>query len=198
MNPADLQKRLGEPLPGIAAWRNMAPGKRAFPRGIEDYRDASVLVALFPREDEWWLPLIVRTDDGGIHAGQVALPGGALLGDETVEDAALREAHEEGGLAPGKVTLLGRLSTLPIPVSRFRVTPVIGTLAREPEWKLNEDEVESLFTISLDTLSDESLWRSEERQFGEQTVNIPYLALGGEKVWGATAMVLAELAALLE
>ena len=176
----------------------MAPGKRAFPTDIEDYRDASVLVALFPREDEWQLPLIVRTDDGGIHAGQVALPGGALLGDETVEDAALREAHEEVGLAPGKVTLLGRLSTLPIPVSRFRVTPVIGTLAREPEWKLNADEVESLFTISLDTLSDESLWRSEERQFGEQTVNIPYLALGGEKVWGATAMVLAELAALLE
>ena len=198
MNPADLHKRLGEPLPGIAAWRNMAPGKRAFPTDIEDYRDASVLVALFPREDEWQLPLIVRTDDGGIHAGQVALPGGALLGDETVEDAALREAHEEIGLAPGRVTLLGRLSTLPIPVSRFRVTPVIGTLAREPEWKLNADEVESLFTISLDTLSDESLWRSEERQFGEQTVNIPYLALGGEKVWGATAMVLAELAALLE
>ena len=198
MNPADLQRRLAGPLPGIAAWRNMAPGKRAFPTDIEDYRDASVLVALFPREDEWRLPLIVRTDDGGIHAGQVALPGGALLGDETVEDAALREAHEEVGLAPGKVTLLGRLSTLPIPVSRFRVTPVIGTLAREPEWKLNENEVESLFTISLYTLSDESLWRSEERQFGEQTVNIPYLALGGEKVWGATAMVLAELAALLE
>ena len=198
MNPADLQKRLGEPLPGIAAWRNMAPGKRAFPRGIEDYRDASVLVALFPREDEWRLPLIVRTDDGGIHAGQVALPGGALLGDETVEDAALREAHEEVGLARGKVTLLGRLSTLPIPVSRFRVTPVIGTLAREPEWKLNENEVESLFTISLYTLSDESLWRSEERQFGGQAVDIPYLALGGEKVWGATAMILAELTALLE
>ena len=198
MNPADLQKRLGEPLPGIAAWRNMAPGKRAFPTDIADYRDASVLVALFPRGDEWRLPLIVRTDDGGIHAGQVALPGGALLGDETVEDAALREAHEEVGFASGKVTLLGRLSTLPIPVSRFRVTPVIGTLAREPEWKLNENEVESLFTISLYTLSDESLWRSEERQFGGQAVDIPYLALGGEKVWGATAMVLAELAALLE
>ena len=198
MNPADLQKRLGEPLPGIAAGRNMAPGKRAFPTDIADYRDASVLVALFPREDEWQLPLIVRTDDGGIHAGQVALPGGALLEDETIEDAALREAHEEVGLASGRVTLLGRLSTLPIPISRFRVIPVIGTLAREPEWKLNADEVESLFTISLDTLRDERLWRSEERQFGEQTVNIPYLALGGDKVWGATAMVLAELAALLE
>ena len=198
MNPADLQKRLGGSLPGIAAWRNMAPGKRAFPTDTDDYRDASVLVALFPKEGEWWLPLIVRTDDRGIHAGQVALPGGALLEDETIEDAALREAHEEVGLASGRVTLLGRLSTLPIPISRFRVIPVIGTLAREPEWKLNADEVESLFTISLDTLSDESLWRSEERQFGGQTVNIPYLALGGEKVWGATAMILAELAALLE
>ena len=118
--------------------------------------------------------------------------------DETIEDAALREAHEEVGLPPRRVTLLGRLSTLPIPVSRFRVTPVIGTLAIEPEWKLSEQEVESLFTISLNTLSDESRWRSEERQFGEKTVTIPYIALGGEKVWGATAMVLAELAALLE
>jgi len=198
VNPADLQKRLGGSLPGIAAWRNMAPGKRAFPIDIDDYCDASVLVALFPKEGEWRLPLIVRTDDGGIHAGQVALPGGALLEDETIEGAALREAHEEVGLPPGIVTLLGRLSTLPIPVSRFRVTPVIGTLAIEPEWKLSEQEVESLFTVSLNALSDESRWRSEERQFGEQTVTIPYLALGGEKVWGATAMVLAEIAALLE
>ena len=198
MNPADLQKRLGGSLPGIAAWRSMAPGKRAFPTDIDDYRDASVLVALFPKEGKWRLPLIVRTDDGGIHAGQVALPGGALLEDETIEDAALREAHEEVGLSPERVTLLGRLSTLPIPVSRFQVTPVIGTLAIEPEWKLSEQEVESIFTISLNTLSDESRWRSEERQFGEQTVTIPYLALGGEKVWGATAMVLAEIAALLE
>jgi hypothetical protein len=75
---------------------------------------------------------------------------------------------------------------------------VIGTLAIEPEWKLSEQEVESLFTVSLNALSDESRWRSEERQFGEQTVTIPYLALGGKKVWGATAMVLAEIAALLE
>ena len=74
---------------------------------------AAVIVA----EEEWQLPLIVRTDDGGIHAGQVALPGGALLEDETIEDAALREAHEEVGLASGRVTLLGRLSTLPIPIS---------------------------------------------------------------------------------
>ncbi|MAE56743.1 MAG: coenzyme A pyrophosphatase [Euryarchaeota archaeon] len=198
MNPANLQRRLTEPLPGIAAWRNMAPGERAFPTDVEDYRDASVLVALFPKEGEWRLPLIVRTDDGNIHAGQVALPGGTLLEDETIEGAALREAHEEVGLPPRRVTLLGRLSTLPIPVSRFRVTPVIGTLAIEPEWKLSEQEVESLFTISLNTLSDESRWRSEERQFGEKTVTIPYIALGGEKVWGATAMVLAELAALLE
>ncbi|MEE3208328.1 MAG: CoA pyrophosphatase [Candidatus Thermoplasmatota archaeon] len=198
MNPANLQRRLTEPLPGIAAWRNMAPGKRAFPTDVEDYCDASVLVALFPKEGEWRLPLIVRTDDGNIHAGQVALPGGTLLEDETIEGAALREAHEEVGLPPRRVTLLGRLSTLPIPVSRFRVTPVIGTLAIEPEWKLSEQEVESLFTISLNTLSDESRWRSEERQFGEKTVTIPYIALGGEKVWGATAMVLAELAALLE
>tara|TARA_Y100000031_G_scaffold141611_1_gene170314 strand:+ start:5260 stop:5856 length:597 start_codon:yes stop_codon:yes gene_type:complete len=198
VNPANLQRRLTEPLPGIAAWRNMAPGERAFPTDVEDYRDASVLVALFPKEGEWRLPLIVRTDDGNIHAGQVALPGGTLLEDETIEGAALREAHEEVGLPPRRVTLLGRLSTLPIPVSRFRVTPVIGTLAIEPEWKLSEQEVESLFTISLNTLSDESRWRSEERQFGEKTVTIPYIALGGEKVWGATAMVLAELAALLE
>ena len=198
MNPANLQRRLTEPLPGIAAWRNMAPGKRAFPTDVEDYCDASVLVALFPKEGEWRLPLIVRTDDENIHAGQVALPGGTLLEGETIEGAALREAHEEVGLPPRRVTLLGRLSTLPIPVSRFRVTPVIGTLAIEPEWKLSEQEVESLFTISLNTLSDESRWRSEERQFGEKTVTIPYIALGGEKVWGATAMVLAELAALLE
>ncbi|RZD32068.1 MAG: coenzyme A pyrophosphatase [Methanobacteriota archaeon] len=176
----------------------MAPGNRAFPPDMAGYRDAAVLLALFPRDGAWRLPLIVRTDDGGIHAGQVALPGGALESGESPEAGALRETQEETGLAPADAELLGRLSPLPIPASRFRVTPVVATLAGEPAWRLDGREVASLFSIPLAALRDGALRCSEQREFGGEPIAIPYFALGDEKVWGATAMVLAELAALLE
>ncbi len=198
MKPAALRARLAGPLPGVAAWREMAPGSRAFPPDMAGYRDAAVLLALFPRDGAWRLPLIIRTDDGGIHAGQVALPGGALQAGESPEAGALREAQEETGLPPDAAELLGRLSPLPIPVSRFRVTPVVATLAGEPAWRLDAGEVASLFSVPLAALRDAGLRRSESREFGGRPVAIPYFALGDEKVWGATAMVLAELAALLE
>ena len=198
MKPAALRARLAGPLPGVAAWRDMAPGDRAFPPDMAGYRDAAVLLALFPRDGAWRLPLIVRTDDGGIHAGQVALPGGALEPGESPEAGALRETQEETGLAPTDAELLGRLSPLPIPVSRFRVTPVVATLAGEPTWRLDGREVASLFSVPLAALRDGTLRCSELRKFGGELIAIPYFALGDEKVWGATAMVLAELAALLE
>ena len=198
MKPAALRARLADSLPGVAAWRDMAPGNRAFPPDMAGYRDAAVLLALFPRDGAWRLPLIVRTDDEGIHAGQVALPGGALESGESPEAGALRETQEETGLAPADTELLGRLSPLPIPISRFRVTPVVATLASEPVWRLDGREVASLFSIPLAALRDGALRCSEQREFGGEPIAIPYFALGDEKVWGATAMVLAELAALLE
>jgi 8-oxo-dGTP pyrophosphatase MutT (NUDIX family) len=198
VKPAALRARLAGPLPGIAAWREMAPGDRAFPPDIAGYRGAAVLLALFPRDGEWRLPLIVRTDDGGIHAGQVALPGGALEPGESPEAGALRETQEETGLAPADAELLGRLSPLPIPVSHFLVTPVVATLVGEPTWRLDRREVASLFSVPLAALRDGALRCSEQREFGGELIAIPYFALGDEKVWGATAMVLAELAALLE
>ena len=198
MKPAALRARLAGPLPGVAAWREMAPGDRAFPPDTAGYRDAAVLLALFPHDGAWRLPLIVRTDDGGIHAGQVALPGGALEPGESPEAGALRETQEETGLAPADAELLGRLSPLPIPISHFRVTPVVATLAGEPAWRLDGREVASLFSVPLAALRDSVLRCSEQREFGGEPIAIPYFALGDEKVWGATAMVLAELAALLE
>ena len=198
MKPAALRARLAGPLPGVAAWREMAPDDRAFPPDTAGYRDAAVLLALFPHDGAWRLPLIVRTDDGGIHAGQVALPGGALEPGESPEAGALRETQEETGLAPADAELLGRLSPLPIPISHFRVTPVVATLAGEPAWRLDGREVASLFSVPLAALRDSVLRCSEQREFGGEPIAIPYFALGDEKVWGATAMVLAELAALLE
>ncbi len=128
-------------LPGTAAQREMAPPghepERRAPEGT-DYphaRNSAVLLALCPgsTRDEWYVAVIERIDDGGVHAGQAAFPGGAHEPPERFpEETALREAHEEIGLDPRLVTVVDSLTPLYIPVSNFLVVPVVACVAAFP------------------------------------------------------------------
>jgi 8-oxo-dGTP pyrophosphatase MutT (NUDIX family) len=153
-------------------------------------------VLLYPRDNEWHLPLVVRTNHSTHHAGQVALPGGAHDLDESLAVTALRELHEEIGVPPTSVELLGRLSSFYVPVSGFQVHPWLGWTPTTPSFHPNPAEVQELLETPVRPILNLSTLACESREIRGQKSEVPYFNVGEHKVWGATCIVLGELAAL--
>jgi 8-oxo-dGTP pyrophosphatase MutT (NUDIX family) len=195
----ELPARLGA-LPGLDAQRRMAPVPRhGWTPGLwpEGTRPAAALLALFPQGDEAAFLLTKRSSALPQHRGQVSLPGGAVDPGESIEAAALREAHEEVGLDPAAVTLVGALTPMHIPVSGFLLHPVVGTLAGRPETVPAPHEVSRIIEVRVADLLDPARHRRLTRVRDGIEFDMPFFDLDGEQVWGATAMVLAEFAAVL-
>ncbi|MDX1548812.1 MAG: CoA pyrophosphatase [Rhodothermales bacterium] len=197
---AFLRRRLAEPLPGTEAQLAMAPLYRqdATMARVDGKpcREAGVLALVFPLAGEPALLLTVRRDDLPDHPGQVSFPGGRREPGETLREAALREAHEEVGLHPGAVEVLGPLTPLYIPPSNFCVYPFVGVAAVLPALRPQDAEVEALLPAPLPHLLDPATHRREPWTLRGQQVEVPFLHVEGRKVWGATAMMLGELLAL--
>ncbi len=195
--PSKLEHALSQPLPGRAAQNIMAPtGRNLTP--FEHRYSAAVLVALYQQGNQWRFPLIKRVEDGFAHSGQIGFPGGRIEADETPVETALREAEEEIGLKPALVRLIGQLSQLPIPVSKFLVYPVVGIIAGQPEWKINRSEVDSVFTVAIEDILEPENVKYDTWQLSIGTIQGLFFHLYGHKVWGATAMILSEFKAIVE
>jgi 8-oxo-dGTP pyrophosphatase MutT (NUDIX family) len=198
-----LRRRLAEPLPGWEAQRRMAPQPRPAwdPQDDATFRHAAALVLLYQTEGGWRLLLTLRASTLPHHTSQVSLPGGRLDPNESIEEGALREAYEEVGLASQQVSVLGRLTPLPIPASRHLLHPVVAIATERPAFNIAVEEVERLIEVPLSLLSDAQLvrWQQLERTYPPGgLMDVPYFDLAGAHLWGATAMVLAELIAVLE
>lgn len=154
---------------------------------------AAALVLVYPHANAPHLLLTVRAGQLAQHAGQVSLPGGRLEPGETVADAALRESREEVGLDPQAVRLLGTLSTLYIPVSDFALHPVVGVTDSRPNLHIASDEVKRILEIPLTDLLTTAGPYCGYRWHDDRKIHVPFFEVGNERVWGATAMVLAEL-----
>ncbi|MFM8535319.1 MAG: NUDIX hydrolase [Acidimicrobiia bacterium] len=199
-----LREALKGPLPGLDAQLRMAPSPRLgwdplkFPEGA---RDGAALLLLYPHDDHLHVALTVRGAQLRNHTGQVSLPGGRVDAGETLEAAALREAQEEIGVDPGAVDVLGRLTPLHIPVSGFLLHPIVGATSTRPAFQRAEWEVARIIETPIALLSDPSIVKREMRTRavkGEPIdVDVPFYDIDGEKVWGATAMVLSEFCAIL-
>ena len=187
-------------LPGVEAQLRMAPRPRPGwkPRySPEECRPAAALLLLYPRDGEATVVLTVRAVHLPQHSGQVSLPGGMVEPGETLVDAALREAREEVGIDPSQVTVLGTLTPIHIPVSGFTLYPIVGTSLVRPDLKPEENEVARVLEIALGDVIDPVRHRRSLRTRDGADFDVPYFDLDGETVWGATAMVLSEFAAVL-
>ena len=195
-------------LPGYAAHAEMAPfPSRTDPAVIsvegKAGRAAATLVLLYP--DAAGAPVLVltvRQPSLRAHSGQVSLPGGAVEPGETPEAAARREAREEIGVDAADV--LGRLTPLYVPPSGFSVWPVVAALPARPEFYVQEREVAELVEVPVSVLLDPATRQRQARTLRGNplvdegaTLDVPFFALGGHEVWGATAMMLAEFVAVV-
>ena len=156
-------------------------------------REAAVLVPLVRNDGAWQLLFIRRAaSDRDRHSGQVAFPGGAREGrDASASATALREAHEEIGLDPRRVTLLGELSPY-VTVSDYRVTPVVGHVAWPTSLRLQEAEVARAFLIPLAWLRrrENMTFRARRDMDPSSARRHPIIVFepwDGETLWGATA-----------
>lgn len=194
----DLTKLLEQPLPGWHVQKSLMPEGRAelsLPE-LDDLHPAAVLIALFPYDNQWHFPLIKRSSDGFAHSGQVAFPGGRKEGTESAIETALREAEEEVNLPADQITIMGKTSALPIPVSRYLVQPVVGYMNSFPDFMPDPREVAEIFHVSLQELVAAEV-QYETRTFNNAEWEIPYFDIQGHMVWGATAMMLNEFRELV-
>jgi 8-oxo-dGTP pyrophosphatase MutT (NUDIX family) len=206
MNSAIIQRLregLAGPLPGHDAFMELSGYKRMdidLARAQDPPpRESAVLVLLYPGPDELNGLLMVRPEYDGVHSGQVSFPGGKWEpGDPSLLHTALREFAEETGADP-QVDILGSLSPVYIPPSRMLVTPYVGHTTVVPTWDPDPMEVARLLEVPLRSLMQENILKRREQfinVIGRQ-VEIPYFDVQGEVVWGATALMIAELRQLL-
>lgn len=199
----DIRRALASPRPGRAAQARMSPRPRPgdiFPMPENPSgKQAAVLILLFERAGELYFFLTRRTERVSSHKGQISLPGGRQDKGETLQRTALREAREELGLDPAQIEILGApLTPLYIPVSNHWVTAFVGYYCcGEPLLHQSESEIVEILPTRLADILGEAYIVEEEWELRGYKVIVPFFHLHGFKVWGATAMILGEFAALL-
>lgn len=168
-----------------------------------DARAGAVLCLLYPHEDSLHVLLMKRREDRTAHSGQVSFPGGKHEPeDESYVVTALREAHEEVGVLPSEVDVLGGLTSLYIPVSNFNVFPFVGYMPQRPELILSETEVSYTIETPLHTLLDNDkkiVTDVISPAVSGKIKNVKAYRLDdGTIIWGATAMIISELETIVK
>jgi 8-oxo-dGTP pyrophosphatase MutT (NUDIX family) len=156
-----------------------------------DAAPAAVLVPLLAVDGEPHLLFTRRSNHLPRHRGQVAFPGGRHHPDQDRDLAAtaLRESHEEIGLEPAAVRLLGPLDDIVTVASRFVITPWVGLVPFPYPWCPAPGEVDAIFTVALATLRAPGVLRRELWDFDGRQVPIDAYAVEEHVIWGATQRI---------
>jgi 8-oxo-dGTP pyrophosphatase MutT (NUDIX family) len=163
---------------------------------------AAVLMPLFERDGDLHIVYIRRSDHVASHRGQVAFPGGRVDPvDATLLDAALREAHEEVGLHPSIVDVVGAFPTMQTTTSGIIVAPFVGVIPSDAPLKPQLSEVAEIFDVPLSALRDPNYrgdyeWKSEGP--AARSAKFPAILYGGQTIWGLTLRITLNMLALLE
>lgn len=202
-----IKERLQQPLPGMQAQTLMMAARfrendsNAYVKPAGGGRQAGVMLLLFQKEEKWYTALMQRPDSPYAHSKQISFPGGGLEEeDEHLEACAKRETEEEFGIPREQIQILGKLSELYIPVSRYLVQPFVGFLEEAPTYTPDPNEVDEILEVPLMDLLNPDLRKFTTIRTSSNLIlkDIPYYDVVGKTVWGATAMMLSEFVYLLE
>ena len=158
-------------------------------------KEAAVLALFYPDANNYTHFLLTqRANYNGTHSAQISFPGGKIEdSDASKKQAALREAQEEVGIDMSSISVFKEMTDVYIPPSNFLATPFLGFSEKKPEFTTNH-EVSKLIEIPLnELLNDDNI-----KEFPMQTsymgkTNVPCFYFDKHIVWGATAMMLAEI-----
>lgn len=196
LSPATIRRAVNlAEFDGPAAQSQMQPVPRENRRPSSrpgEPRQGAVLMLFYQKNGQTHLVLTRRRDDLHSHAGQVSLPGGRREPQETLKETALRETHEEVGVPPADVAVLGRLTPLYIFPSDFEVHPFVGWHEGAPAFRPQPAEVAEIIETPLATFFDDQTRRKELWEWRDDTLHVPFFQIGEYKVWGATAMMLSD------
>lgn len=172
--PERLRRRLQDRTPVILGQSTSIP--------------CAVLVPLVVVGDEYGLVYTLRSQHLPNHKGQVAFPGGkhSLVRDRDLLATALREAHEEIGIVPEDVEVIGRLDDVYTMATDYVITPYVGLVPSGYSYRPNPGEVADVFTINLPDLADAGYHATELREWNGENYPIGVITAGPHKIWGAT------------
>jgi len=197
-NKASLIKEaLSLPKPGLKSQLIMVtdprPGHKTYSEMKNKCKKAGVLILFYPKQNELFLILTRRTELVQYHPNQISFPGGQCEPNEDPFEAGLRETQEELGIPPDKIKIIGQLTPLYIPPSNYCIYPAVGILDKLPTYKPRQKEVAEVIEVPLVHMLDSrntirEIWKLKNRK-----VKVPFYLYKNHKIWGATAMVLAEL-----
>ena len=200
-----IKQKLKEPLPGTSAHIKLAPYRKStLNTDFSKYNPklASTLLLLYQANDRIKFVLIQRPDYSGTHGGQISFPGGKKEKDESLIKTAIRETYEEIGIESENIQILGTLSKVYVPPSNFLISPFIGFMDIDPVFKPDKKEVTKILETDLAELLKKDVIKEKLITVGSKTensmeINIPYLDLHHQTVWGATGVILSEFKDLI-
>ena len=209
MNFKEFQSKLSAqlqlPLPGIDAQLKLAPYARITRKMASELDSApklsAVLALVFPKNNEPHILLTLRNSYKGVHSLQVSFPGGKREDTDTsFEQTALRETEEEVGISPKSIQIIGKLTEVYIPPSRFLVHPFVGVTSTQPIYKPNATEVAEIIECSLSQLLDDDVIKEKDIIVSTTQLKMKtkYFDINGHVVWGATAIMLSELKEIIK
>lgn len=166
-------------------------GRSVDDRSSANFTPAAVLFPLLKKDGEIHILFTKRTQTVRAHKGQISFPGGVRdQGDESLLATALREAHEEIGLQPEDVDVIGSLEPVPTITSGFFIYTYVGLMPYPYSLQPNSEEVAEILTVSLEFLADPKNWAQCFSDPDKTVLEAHSVAFGEHLIWGATARIL--------
>ncbi len=201
---SEIKDLASQNLPGEQAHRDLMPVNRPFSSQIKldakDFRQSAVAMVLYEDRNELMSLLIQRPFYEGIHSRQIAFPGGKRdPEDPNIEYTARRECMEEVAIPMEDLSLLGKLTEVYIPTSKFIVSPHLFSIDSLPDLIPDAREVDQIIPFRVSRLLEADSIQYTDMKFGNgfKQKNVPYFAIEDKVVWGATGMILSEFRTML-